>query len=336
MAEGETMRRRATLVLLALSVASATDASASHPPTVWDRAADPAALAEEHAHRAVEQLLLESRRFPLHTPRSSERLMVALHVLDAAGARKASDVRLRFDLGRVLALLGDDAGSAAVLEAALREAPDHPMAEDAYFSLAIAYARLGRPADEIAAYDEYLRRDTWPAGRANVHSNRAEAHMVQGDLRRAIDDYRASLAIAPDEPLAHWGLAVALDRSGDPTAALAEAKAAILLDPADARLGSSDVFFVPPYDRYWYEALGAMARARGSNDPIETVLLWEAAAAKWSAYIDFAADGDRWLALAKVRRATCVNELAAAKRKAGSRVPVGRSRLSRPDARNAP
>ena len=211
-----------------------------------------------------------------------------------------------------------------VLESALRDAPHHPLAAEAFFSLAICYAKLERPVEEIWAYDEFLLRETHPADRAGALSNRAEAQMLIGKLAAAIADYRAALEIRPDSSLIHWGLAVALDRSGDTPSAMQEVNLAIKFDPLDQELSSPNVFFMPPYDHYWYEGLGAMARALQIDDAATSVLWWETAAAKWGAYVSFATSDDAWLARAKAHEAWCQKRLAQAKK----RSPRGRGRVT--------
>jgi tetratricopeptide (TPR) repeat protein len=237
-------------------------------------------------------------------------------------------VRLRFDAGRVLSLLNDYTRAAPVLESALRDAPNHPLATDAYFSLAICYAKQNRAEEEVTVYEEYLRRETDPASRAGALSNRAEAQMLMGRLSAAVADYRASLALEPDNVFAHWGLSVALDRSGDTPSALAEAKAAITFDPLDQQLESPNWFFVPPYDRYWYEALGAMARAGDADDAATSIVWWDTARGKWRDYGAFAPSDDRWLALAKAHLASCELTLTKAKKRASQSV---KKRAERPD-----
>jgi tetratricopeptide (TPR) repeat protein len=288
-----------------------------HPPSLWERAADPSRASAEKAHRAVQVLLWEAQQLRWSSPMGQEQLTKALHVLEDVHADVSSDVRVRFDVGRVLTLVNDYRRAAPVLEGALRDAPNHPLATDAYFSLAISYAKLSRPQAEIIAYDEFLRRETEPAARAGALSNRAEAQMLMGRLAPAVTDYRASLALEPDNVLAHWGLAVALDRSGDTPGALTEAKAAITYDPLDQQLESPNVFFMPPYDRYWYEGIGAMARASDIDDAATSILWWETAVGKWHDYVGFAQLDDRWLALAKAHHASCEQKLLVAKKKAG-------------------
>jgi tetratricopeptide (TPR) repeat protein len=303
-------------------LAGATSAIAQeHPPTIWERAIDPArSEAEKRAHRDAQVLFAEAQSLRSSSPMGQEQLSKALRVLDEVHADTSPDVRLRFDAGRALSLLGEYGRAAPVLESALRQAPDHPLATEAYFSVAICYAKQNRPDDEIVAYDEFLRRESDPAARAQALSNRAEAQMLVGRLPPAIADYRASLAIEPDSALAHWGLAVALDRSGDAPGALSEAKAAITYDPLDQQLESPNVFFMPPYDRYWYEGIGAMARAADIDDAATSILWWETAVGKWRDYLGLAFSDDRWLPLASAHLASCEQKLNKAKKRA-SRSP---------------
>jgi hypothetical protein len=120
-----------------------------------------------------------------------------------------------------------------------------------------------------------------------------------------VQGYRASIAVEPDRALAHWGLAVALDRNADPGGALAEAWMALQYDPNAEALHSDNVFFVPDYDRFWYDALGAMARASHEPDATLSSLWWKDAATFWRAYSESAVAGDRWAASALSRRTLC-------------------------------
>jgi tetratricopeptide (TPR) repeat protein len=288
----------------------------SHKPSVWERAANPRAAAFEMVHRSVEALLVDAQKLKWHTPMGKDKLVAALRLLDGIEADKATDVRLKFDYGRVLSLLRYYERAMVVLSETLTDAPDHPAATDAYYSIAICYAKLGRPKDEIAAYDEFLRRETDTSSRANAIANRGEARMVQGDLAAAIEDLRASLALLPDNALAHFSLAVALDRTGDRTGALAEAKIAITYDALDQQIGSPNVFFMPPYDRYWYDALGATARAQQIDDAATSILWWETAAGKWKEYIDAAGPQDRWIGFATSHLISTERELERARARA--------------------
>jgi tetratricopeptide (TPR) repeat protein len=249
-----------------------------------------------------------------------DKLARAMDKLEQVGADHSPDVRLRFDFGHVAYARSDYQRAALALEGALREAPDHPLATRAYSELGICLAKLGRPEDEILAYDGYLARESDKHSRALTLYNRGDAQMLlaqrdPGRLVLAVRDYRAALVVEPDLGSAHWGLAIALDRSGDSPGALAAAKAAIVYDPLEQQISGPGVFFVPPYDQYWYEALSAMARAQQLDDAPSSVLLWETAVAKWASFVATAAGDDRWVPLAKSHLTASQRQLEQIKKK---------------------
>jgi tetratricopeptide (TPR) repeat protein len=314
-----------------ISFAAAAGAQ-GHSPGVWERAADPARAVADRVHREVEVLLLGALSLRgEESGAGQDKLSKAMQLLEQVHADQSPDVRLRFDFGHVAELRRDEKRAAPVLESALRDAPDHPLATRAYFELGVCLAKLGRTDAEIVAYDEYLRRQSDPQNRALALANRAEAHMTLGrqphmtfgKLTLAVNDYRAALLIDPGYPQAHWGLSVALDRSGDAPGALAEAKLAVTYDPLEQQISGPGVFFVPPYEQFWYEGLSATARAQQLDDAPSSILLWETAAAKWAAYVAVAASDDRWLPLAKAHLASTQRQVEQAKKKS-ARAPKGR------------
>lgn len=282
-------------------------------PDVWESAAQPARARGAAALREAQRVYLEAREMGTHTPSGRDLLSVVRMILEKVDAAQSSDPRVAFLYGRVLVDLEQDARALEVLRAALARAPDHPDAGDAWFTVAIACARLGDPQSEVAAYQAQLSLETDPSTRAITLSNQAEGYMVLGDLDTAIATYRQSLDLLPDNALARWGLAVALDRSGDSHGALAEAATALTFDPDARRLSGADVFFVPAYDRFWYLALAMSARARDAADPKTRMLWWERAALSWRQYLDAASPSDPWLATARSRSAMCDRELARAR-----------------------
>ena len=302
-----------------------------HTPTVWDRAHDPSLAESNRIHHEVQNLRYLSFFLRSTSTTRQEQLVRALQLLEEVDAEHSHDVRLRFDLGSLLSLIGDEKRAAQVLESAIAMAPEHPAVVDAYWSLAIAYVKLGRFDDEIAAYEEFLRRQTVAYQRARALCNRAESQLRRDRLGEALRDYRESLVLQPEDVLCHWGSAVALDRSGDAPAAMAEAKTAIAFDPLDQELSNPGVFFLPPYERFWYEALGAMVRAQQIDDPATTVLWWDAAVAKWAGYLAYAPADDRWVPLAKAHEASCQKRVTEAK-KAAAKLAKGRRAVPVEDA----
>jgi tetratricopeptide (TPR) repeat protein len=313
-------------VLAALPIVGPRAASASHSPTVWECAQDPTLAAGDKIHRELQALRYISAYLRPNSITRQEQLARSLRMLEGIGAEHSRDLRLRFDLGALLSLIGDEKRAASVLENAIALAPDHPSAVDAYWSLAIAYVKLGRFDDEIDAYEEFLRRSTAPYQRARALCNRAESQIRRDKLGDALRDYRESLVLQPEDVLCHWGYAVALDRSGDAPGAMVEAKTAITFDPLDQELSNPGVFFLPAYERFWYEGLGAMARAQQIDDPATSVLWWDAAVVKWAGYLAFAPADDRWVPLAKAHQASCQRRVDEAK-KTARRLAKGRRRV---------
>ncbi len=143
------------------------------------------------------------------------------------------------------------------------------------FELGILHTLQGDPARAVAEYQRALSLRIDEGSPSTVLSNLAEVTMMSGDLEGAVELYeRAVAAGSGDERvLSRWGLAVALDRLGEHSEAYAQAQRAITDDqrPLGA-LRQSGVFFVPPYESYYYEGLGLFALAlqqAGSRPELE-------------------------------------------------------------------
>jgi tetratricopeptide (TPR) repeat protein len=255
--------------------------------------------------------------------------------LEEGHADTSPDVRLRFDLGEVCYALEDNKCAQTVLEKALVLAPDHPAALPAYVILANAYAKLDESSDERRVYARYLPRITNDVERAIAMLNLAEANMHLGDLDDAIAGYRETIHVADELPneiehdqrtglLARWGLAVALDRSGDVAGGAKETKFAIQLDTDMHEIrGGANVFFAPERERFWYVALGFAEYAKVAADAQKSAVLWHRAEGCWHEYIDDVrakAAPDRWIDLAKARLETTHAQRLAAERRTKGRI----------------
>jgi tetratricopeptide (TPR) repeat protein len=313
-------------------------------PSFWSRARD------REIGRANETLVAAERMADyaaeVRTERSLNDFMRAVvAMLELAGVSKLPDPRLRFLYGRALVEIQRDESGRRVLERALAEAPDSPLAARAWFDLAIASARLGDPRRETEAYTRALTL-TWDGElRAVLQMNRGESSMVRGKLPEAIADYRAAVRAAgsPDtQALALWGLGVALERYGDlPSALDAVEKAAVIRLPIAGipnatALDLPSVFFVPAYDLYYYKALGAMASARSAERPDEKKIDLETAIFEWDRYLEQAEpDGHGWVANARRLRARCERDLEKASREL-ARAPRKKGSPKTPAAPEAP
>jgi len=320
------MKPGSTAAVLAVLLAASTVADA-RSPGVWQRASDPQAAVAESLHHDFEKLLIQLRHLRSDPAMRQEKASDAMRNLEQAHAETSTHIGLRLDFALVAEILGEELESleewrraAAAFQSVLAEAPDHPRAVNAFFQLGICFAKLRRAEEEIVAYDEFLARETDVNARATALYDRGDAHMLLAQhqpeqLQLALNDYRSALVLEPDLRPAHWGLAIALDRSGDAPGAIAQAKVALGYDPLEQYISKPLVFFVPEYDQYWYEALSAMARAEQVEVGPSVVLLWEIAVVKWSAFVALAESDDRWLPLAKAHLASSQRHLDEAKRR---------------------
>lgn len=315
----------------------ARTASADTPPSVWDRARDPATADTYRVHLEVQRRLAQSppRDFGFSGAQESQKDTVRA-MLERLHADKSPDVRLRFDLGLVYLMLSNSQApiyykrAAEVIGSALALDPEHPAAEEGWSRLAEACGHIGDHDCERRAYGQVLRLTTEEGDRGTSTLNLAETEMHLGNLREAIDGYREALRIASRSPsrtlapLAMWGLAVAIDRSGDRIEADRQALLVLEMQTSSGLNGllrSSGVFFYPDYELGWYDGVGAAALARKPGVlPVEAARHWKVAEDAFAGYVRAATRPgvkDRWLELAKVRLATAKAEREKAEKKAG-------------------
>jgi tetratricopeptide (TPR) repeat protein len=318
---------RAPLVGALLAVCSlvATTARADGG-TVWQRARRPDAERRQELVAEAEGLERRARKM-IGSGREDTSLVElqlarAAVLLQEAGAASSSDLFLRYKLATVYALEDLPAQAAPLLESILRADPPAPLASAVHGELAIAYAHLGRTDEEIAMYGKALGLQPIASERARLLANRAEAHMLLGDVSAAVDGYRAALALLSADhmvfgsgPTTLWGLGAALDRSGDLDAGLDAIRVARIYDPRDRNITGRGWFWVPPYDQHWYAALGHWQVAR-KPDVVTSVRVdaYGRAVAAWEEYVTAAtaaAPDDKWIPLAHVRLKQCDKERAA-------------------------
>jgi hypothetical protein len=135
--------------------------------------------------------------------------------------------------------------------------------------LGIVLSRLAAFGDALAEYDRALKLvegNRRPgaldevSGRAVLYGNSAETLMALGRLDEAIARYRQAELVASsgdlEWQLAQWGLGVALDRDEQGEKSRLAIQRALDHDPTMAHLAEEGVFFEPPGDKRYYEALG--------------------------------------------------------------------------------
>lgn len=320
------MKRGWALALLLV----ASPAAAETPPSVWDRAKDPEAALAYDVHEQVQRRLVALHDSSGHVEDDRD-LRAVLPILQHANAENGKSALLRFDLAYVYMQSKDFKRAAEIYRSAIKDFPDHPSAEDAWARLANACGHLGDNACERESYAKILQLETEEILRATPSLNLAETHMHLGDLREAVEGYREVVRISGRYPmrevgpLAFWGLALALDRSGDRVEA---EKAARLAIDVERGMGTDYIhnpevsFFVPAYEIYWYDALGFVARARAATTAREALVLWSLAEASYGKFVKAAEPkNDRWLPIAKVRLTQVQAERKRAEKNAG-REPV--------------
>lgn len=353
--------RRAAALLLVVGTLAAAPARAG--PSVWTAARDPSAQADAHTLAEASRALSKYERArygrgELSPVMAPVYLGAALRILLDGGAERAADVRLRYVLAYALEQAGQslpiiDAGATTVdrervvrLLRAVVDAPDTPpsLRADAYNDLAIAYARLGRHADEVDAYDRALELQPRAESRSVLLANRAEALMGLGDITRAVAGYRAALALVSAssalDMMAYgvttlWGLAVALDRAGEIDQALDAIRLARAYDPGDVRLNSSSWFYGVPADEAWYKALGEWSAARQVDVDGVKLERYDRATRAWQEYLTRAPAASPWSAIARARLTQCEKErdVLFDRLRVKGRRPAAMPRQRRPPAR---
>jgi len=295
-----------TLGLVTGALVTTSPMTFAKPTSIWDdpkstekSAPSELAFAHKWAMELLQTALSEGGLHGAHAGEANAAMVNARDLLVRYGAETSSDVRLRFDLGRMLVELAEWKRAIPVLQSALALAgDDHPSSEDAWFSLAISYAHLGEREREVAAYLRALPLEDSPYGRHVILSNLAEARMGLGQLDLAIEAGEAALEIDTDSALLHWTMAVVRDRAGDTYGSMLEGKIAIGLDPFYGQLESADVFFEPAWERHWYLALGELAHAEASLDKVDVELHLLSAIRAFDKYLNEASPDDRWRKLA--------------------------------------
>jgi len=321
----------APFALAALSLALGTRA-AQADPGLWQRAREPAAAEQQKVLNRMERIL-GSIGLPELDPEMSA-AAIAMSVLsqtlpacpakrDATAPRSAAQARFDYLIGGALyaSRSNREADARCILERALASAPDSPLAAEGWFHLALATGQLGDRAAERKAYLHALALTWEPDVRAVLRVNLAESEMGSRDLKAALRDYRLALPEAqqPDTlSAAYFGLAVALDRSGDLPSSLEAAHNAILIPlpptlfPVASVLDLPGTFFSPNYEIHYYRALAAMASARqAKDDPSRRDALADAEE-QWTAYVVPAeADHAPWAARARLHQVRIERELSA-------------------------
>jgi tetratricopeptide (TPR) repeat protein len=288
--------RRALLPLAAGLLFAGLSPPAGARPTLWERARRPSAVKEAWLLAGMERTL-DARELTYREPTVTRDLArAAVAMADVSGIEAPEDPRLACLMAEaiVIADVGRERAARRLLEGAREKLPPGSLRADALRRLGVVLAVLAEPRRSREAYTEALELELSPRERANLFYNRAEASLELDELEAAQADYRRAIELAaePDAlALARYGLAVALERLGDLPAAYAELDAAAAISLPFPAYSASDpldlpgVFFVPAYERYYIEALRAMARLRRATTHAELAAESSLALAAWEAYL---------------------------------------------------
>ena len=314
-------RALACFAAIAVLLGGLGERGAEAGPSRWESARNPEVFRRQALLDEAETLTLRYRRIRrLQRSEAAEVGKVFIHqakdLLEEGGIGRSRDPAIRFRLAELYHLLEDDAKAIPLFESILRSSAPAPIRAEAYSSLAVSYARLGRHEDEIKAYTGALLLEPHSAPRSTLLANRAEAYMALGDIMAAVSGYREALSLLSSVEMIFlstgtttlWGLAVALDRSGDLDGGFAAIRIARTYDPLDKRINGPGWFYSPAHDKYYYRALGHWSAARTADEPMAKDEEYRQSIASWEEYVVVAPPEDRWAPLARARLRQCEKE----------------------------
>lgn len=297
--------RRALGFVLAAGLSSV--AVAAHAdPTIWQRALEPGASARHKARLRAEQLFEQAGE-----DRGDPQLLRELSLGSAAllelsgGARR--DPWQAVLLGRILldAQPGREREAGTWIERGVSVLPDSDFKRASWFDAGLAAMLSGDLARANRDFTAALSLAWDPDHRASLHRNRGKARMLAGRLGDAVADFRAAVRLARGVEvlaLAHFGLGVALERSGDYPLGLQEVARGVAVRlpvppyASESVLDLPSLRWFPEYDVHYFRALGQMSEAALATTREGERERYEAAVESWGQYLPAAeASGDRFL-----------------------------------------
>lgn len=307
--------RRLLAIAVATAFALGTHRAQAEAPDAWDHARQPDLEKRRETILAAEQMLTAARVVRQRGAASAAALRrivqnqatVARALVTELEPGDCQTADVCFVLLHASEVLEDDLGSIRLGERIEARFPNDRRLHSALFQVAVAHARLGQRDKELAAYSRYLVNVDDPDERYTPLANRAESRFAMGDVDAAIADYREAISIRSGREgvLARLGLAFSLDRIGDFSGALREAKEAELVDGQRSELEGTGVFFVPAYEIEWYRALVEAGRAEIATTPEEKAALWEVAGHFYELFARRAGPTDKAVPLALSRAKLC-------------------------------
>lgn len=301
------------LVALALCVAPEMASAQS----LWERAIDPQAAqvqaAREQADRLHQLASMPDQVFllgllpigPGSRDALREQALVAYESVlltrpdDAHALARAATLHATQGAGRDELLRAE-----SYARRALSIAPESPDAPELHFTLALVHTHLDMARETRDDYLAALRFPSSDHARSVVLGNLADTYIQLGDLAGAVRAYESCVALDGDYALGWLGLAIARDREG--SSPWADAGRALQTTRAGTtqglleEIGSPGVFFVPTYDRAYYEAMALEAgwreARRASPRDVLTDVMARQAMDRWQQYLDRSPRDDPWRA----------------------------------------
>lgn len=313
--KGGTAWRGAALGLLLVREASAQLG-------FWDGLRDPSGRAGADATATAERMLWNAEQSYGVAAMERDFIAAAASIARLPSRKADADARLLFFRGRALSSpwSRDLPAARSLLSRALAREPAAEFAGDAWFRLGIVLACGGAYADAVSAYTMALTLIWESERRAEVQIELAETLLAQREIVEAAGAFehaaRSALHVRVGA-MAYFGLASALERSGQPTGALAAARIARSAVMPKRYYGVNDVLALPALgcslldpERQFRRALGATAVAFESADQDERTARLDTAVGAWDAYLSLAPWDDRvGRSRGEARRTQCVDAL---------------------------
>ncbi|HEV3030832.1 MAG TPA: hypothetical protein VG319_04280, partial [Polyangia bacterium] len=249
----------ASVALVVVAFAAPPRRAAAAAAPFWERVAEP-------ARERPERLVVEAQSTLASQPRSPEKLARADTLVREALAAAPDDFDALMVLAEVSAREARPGATLAALERACPRAPRGAGETSCWFHLGVERSRQGHISEALVAYERLIGLGDADAA---AYANAAELLMAAGRLTEAEERYREAVRLETPVStagrietshalmLATYGLAVLLDRAGEPEAGREMMARALALDPRHATLTAAeqpdaDVFFVPEGDLYYY------------------------------------------------------------------------------------
>lgn len=122
-----------------------------------------------------------------------------------------------------------------------------PEESGSHYVLSVALASAGKEADAVAAMQKAAEINPEKYGnmvtvvRLSAISAQADQLMAKNDLEGAVKKYQDMLVVAPNEPVAHYNMAIAYGRASKYDEALKAIDKAIALKPGDVEMGQMKI-----------------------------------------------------------------------------------------------